>query len=40
MSKGFVVVLHEQCAACQLQDGYQLEHELCLSDNVNEQNRK
>ena len=35
-----LVVLNEQCVGCQLQEGNQLAHELCLSGNVNQQIRK
>ena len=39
MSKDFVTVLHEQCVGCQLQEGNQLGHQLCLMDDIDQQVR-
>ena len=39
MSKDFVTVLHEKCVGCQLQEGNQLGHQLCLMDDIDQQIR-
>ena len=39
MSKDFVTVLHEKCVGCQLQEGNQLGHQLCLIDDIDQQIR-